>query len=352
MRADFGRMRRALGVFLVWWGLGLTVSGCETQGDYFFLERQGAVMPIWVRGNVASGTFILVVHGGPAIGAQLYPLTEAFQTLEQRYAVVYWDQRGAGSSQGSPPPESFAVDQLVGDLDAVVSIVRNRYAPKKLFLLGHSWGGFLGTAWLADPRHQAGVDGYLLVAGAYDFVHWLEGFRRALLEKAARELATGVDVARWEEALEWASGVPDRPSAKWPKEDLETLGAYLHADYDQYHGKPADLPASLLFTSPFEFSAVLRNSEYTSSPSGYDLYGRLLEQDLTPAMAGIQVPTLITWGRYDLNVTVDFAQKAYDALGTAAPDKELVVFEASAHYPFWNEPETWLEVTTSFIDRH
>lgn len=331
--------------------LVMTASGCSTEGDYFFLERQGASMPIWVRGNVESGTFILVVHGGPAAGAQLYTETEAFQALEQRYAVVYWDQRGAGSSQGSPPPGSFTTEQLVGDMDAVVTILRSRYAPKKLFVLGHSWGGFLSTAWLVDPKHQLGADGYIMIAGAFDFVHWIEGARRALVEMARARIAAGTEVARWQEALDWASQVPARPSAQWPEEDVATLWRFL-ADYDQFYGRSAGFSTSMLLCSPFDFAAFLRNSEYTMSPKGYDLYGRMLQEDLTSAMAGIRVPTLITWGRHDLNVTVDFAQKAYDALGTDAAEKELVLFEASAHHPFWNEPDRWLEVTTRFIDRN
>ena len=80
----------------------LGAAGCQTEGDYFFLERDGAVMPIWVRGNVDSRTLLLMVHGGPGDSAQWYIESQAFKALEARYGVAYWDQRGAGTSQGAP----------------------------------------------------------------------------------------------------------------------------------------------------------------------------------------------------------------------------------------------------------
>ncbi len=33
--------------------------------DYFWVEHNNARMPVWVRGNTASGTFIVFNHGGP-----------------------------------------------------------------------------------------------------------------------------------------------------------------------------------------------------------------------------------------------------------------------------------------------
>ena len=324
----------------------LVFGGCATEGDYFFLERNGAVMPIWVRGNVDSGTFIFVVHGGPVMGAQWYLQAESFKALEKRYAVVYWDQRACGTSQGSPPEWSFTTDELVKDMDAAVALLRARFSPRRLFVFGHSWGGFLGTAWLVDPAHQQGVDGYLMVAGAYDLPHRLEAFRQMILEYAEAKLAVGVDPEKWQEARDWASAMPVKLAADWSDQESESLRKYTEWLIDPRYEPPLDY--SQLLSSSMDAPAFFRNAGSMNST-----YGTLVDRpDLTADMAGIHVPTLITWGRHDLNVPVLVAQKAYDAMGTAPADKKLVLFEESGHYPFWNEASQWLDVTTAFIDQH
>ncbi|HEX5171855.1 MAG TPA: hypothetical protein VFW11_21900, partial [Cyclobacteriaceae bacterium] len=48
--------------------LGVLLS-CQDEpfydGDFFYLVNKGAQMPVSVRGNKASGIFILFIHGGP-----------------------------------------------------------------------------------------------------------------------------------------------------------------------------------------------------------------------------------------------------------------------------------------------
>lgn len=69
--------------------------------DYFWVERENAVMPIWVRGNIESGVFVIHNHGGPGSSGTLESIIEAnpgngdfsqespLKILEEDYAVVY-----------------------------------------------------------------------------------------------------------------------------------------------------------------------------------------------------------------------------------------------------------------------
>ena len=70
------------------------------EGDYFFLRHKGADMPIWVRGNTQSNIFILHLHGGPGGSSIDEGVEKVYLPLESDYAMVYWDQRGSGASQG------------------------------------------------------------------------------------------------------------------------------------------------------------------------------------------------------------------------------------------------------------
>ena len=44
--------------------------------DYFWVERNNAVMPVWVRGNIDSGVFIIHNHGGPGSSGTLESIIE------------------------------------------------------------------------------------------------------------------------------------------------------------------------------------------------------------------------------------------------------------------------------------
>jgi proline iminopeptidase len=332
-----------------WWQAALAalvvalLAACQTDGDYFFLERDGAVMPIWIRGNADSGTYVLVVHGGPASTAQWYIDMPAFQALERRYAVVYWDQRASGTSQGAPPASTFTPDEYVGDMDAVVRLLRARRSVKHLFVFGHSWGGYLGTAYLIAPEHQQGVDGYVMMDGGFVTVRGFELARQFVAAYAQERLAAGADASTWAPILAW---VTQTPAPAWTPENITRLAAYVHASRRNFWNAANEEPPTLswLLLSPFDVFAYLKHTE--RSLTNYDLAGL----DLTAQMASVQVPTLITWGRHDGILPVALAHEAYDALGTAPSDKSVVIFEDSAHTPCIEEATAWTDAVTTFID--
>src|SRR4051794_8116416 len=82
------------------------------QGDYFFVRSLGADLPVWVRGNLSAGTFLVVLPGGPGgSGIWAYPDSPGLRDLERDYAVVYMDQCGTGNSQGNPDRATISLDQ-------------------------------------------------------------------------------------------------------------------------------------------------------------------------------------------------------------------------------------------------
>jgi len=50
--------------------LAINLFACEkseflSEGNYYFVRHKGAAMPVWVKGNLESGVFLITVHGGP-----------------------------------------------------------------------------------------------------------------------------------------------------------------------------------------------------------------------------------------------------------------------------------------------
>jgi hypothetical protein len=50
-------------ILIIFLYLSLTLSIYPI--NYFWVERNQAVMPVWVWGNIESGVFIIFNHGGP-----------------------------------------------------------------------------------------------------------------------------------------------------------------------------------------------------------------------------------------------------------------------------------------------
>src|SRR5688572_130134 len=134
----------------------------------FVLKKDGAKMPVVVRGNLESGILILFLHGGPG-GTSLKKIgTRAFNSLEENYGVVYWEQRGADGSVGGMQKARMNLQQYIDDLDVLVDQLKITYSGSKLYLMGHCWGGGFGVAYLIDPTRQAKIAGWIDVAGAHN----------------------------------------------------------------------------------------------------------------------------------------------------------------------------------------
>lgn len=89
---------------------------------------------------------VVVLHGGP--GADYRSLLNARVLADDGYYVIFYDQRGSGLSQREDK-RSYSLQLMLEDLSAVISHYRTSPA-QKIFLLGHSWGAMLATAYVND----------------------------------------------------------------------------------------------------------------------------------------------------------------------------------------------------------
>mgnify|MGYP001793812510 CR=1 FL=1 len=84
--------------------------------ETYFVRYKGADMPVYARGNTASGKLILVIHGGPGGDGYVYSQLYFSDQLEKEYGMLYWDQRGQGASQGQYGGSQVTIEQMREDL--------------------------------------------------------------------------------------------------------------------------------------------------------------------------------------------------------------------------------------------
>jgi pimeloyl-ACP methyl ester carboxylesterase len=329
--------------------LCLFLASCsewQTDGEHMFLRNDGADLPIWVRGNVASGTLLIWIAGGPGDPVAIVR-GAATDRIEEHYGMVYWDQRGSGSAQGNAPPESFTMDQFVDDTDKVVDLVKARYSPERVFLIGHSWGGTLATAYLLDAKRQRKIAGFIDLGGNHDVplvypmkLAWLRDFASAFVER-------GIYVEHNREVLAFCESSPplSRASLAAWEEFVDHTNAAFH---DPNRGFPVGF--DLLFRSGESAPAYLFvNADYVEN-SLYKSDAVLYEMSYSARMKAITIPTAALWGRYDGIVPLPAAKAALESLGTSPENKRLVAFEHSAHFPFLEEPEAFARAVVEFVE--
>lgn len=109
------------------------------------IALNGTVLHAETFGHPDSA-MLVVVHGGP--GADYRYLLNCRAFAADGYFVVFYDQRGAGLSRRHGR-EAFTLQVTIDDLDAVIEHYHSS-AGQKVFLLGHSWGAMLATAYIND----------------------------------------------------------------------------------------------------------------------------------------------------------------------------------------------------------
>ena len=158
-----------------------------------------------IRGENKYNPILLFLHGGP--GTPEFPFMKSDELdLEKEFIVVHWDQRGAGKSYADDiPVESMTVDQLVEDAVEITEYLKTTFNQEKIYLMGHSWGSFLGT--MIAARHPQHFYSYI---GIGQVCYQYKGERLSLEWIKEQAQKTGVDAASEEiNALEFPDSLAD-----------------------------------------------------------------------------------------------------------------------------------------------
>ena len=98
---------------------------------------------IEVKGSREDNPVLLFLHGGP--GNSVMRTADKFTgELQKKFVVVQWDQRESGKTASLNHSDSeWTVALMVDDAVEMINYLRARFKQDKIFVMGHSWGGFL-----------------------------------------------------------------------------------------------------------------------------------------------------------------------------------------------------------------
>jgi pimeloyl-ACP methyl ester carboxylesterase len=302
------------------------------------VQLGGITQWIRTRGTSAANPVLLLMQQGP--GLPIINETRAWDQrlgLEKDFTVVYWDQRGTGLSalplrRGQAGFE-ITPDLMVADTVALLELLRDRYG-RKTFIAGFSFG--------ATYASQAAVLRPDLVAGI---------------------VATGMDIdvpLAEQHMYDWALATARQRGNQRAVRQLEKIGPPPHLETRKFttrarwamnfggvivgatwNSQARTLAASLLRSPDYSPAAALRTVRGVTA-SQAALLPLLASTDLVTTVPRLDVPIILVQGRLDQVTPAAAAQRYYDAL--AAPSKQLVWFEHSAHTPQYDEPARFRDV--------
>lgn len=316
------------------------LAGCADRERFFIATSDGALLHATADGPADATTTVLVLHGGPYGDSAAYNVGRWSARLEEDRRMVYLDQRGQGASRGTWDLEDYTPQRAADDVAEAVSVLRARYgADQRLILLGHSWGGMLGSLALLDTDVR--VDGWIEVAGCHDAASNAGYILEQLDTIGSEESDAGRQVEGWREVLDQAGTYDPEDATYLELVALNRLGHHAE-DLIEDIEWDEDIGAGGFFTRPARGSV----SRWAGALALSELRYAIEEISLNDRLHEIDVPTLLLWGRYDF---VCPPAHGLDALARI-PDARWVELEHSGHSVMLNEPEAFVDAVDTFLD--
>ncbi len=237
-----------------------------------------------------EGELVVLLHGW---GSNITLFEHTISVLERSYKVVAMDMPGFGESE--EPKEPWCVDDYV---DFVLKFLED-YSPKKLTLLGHSFGG------------------------------------RVIIKMCSRELPFEIDKV----ILVDSAGVkPKKTFKQKTKQSIYKATKNIYSSSAVQKMFPEALENLRRKNGSADYNAA--------SPIMRQTLVKVVNEDLTELMPNMKMPVLLIWG------TLDDATPLSDALimEKLMPEAGLVKFEGAGHYSFLECQSQYGRVLASFMN--
>jgi len=286
---------------------GLSQTSIDSTG---ILTVGGIKQFVSIKGKDNRNPLLLFLHGGP--GNSVIHYAEKFtHKLQEHFIVVQWDQRNVGKTLSlNKSPEPLTIALFERDTHQIIDSLLKRFHQPKLYLVGHSWGTFLG--FYMAKNYPELLYAYIPIC---PMINQQESERitlAAMKDKASQAQNDG--------ALRELSLV------KIPFEDGEQL--YFHRKWAlDYMGSKAKITK----TQVQEWALMW-----------LPLFNEASKDNLFESAPALRCPVYFFVGRKDVQTNSGITEKYYNILD--APKKQLYWFERSGHSLPSTEPDLLQEI--------
>ena len=285
---------------------------------------------ILVHNQDLQKPIILVLHGGP--GYAMMPLIhETNKELEEHFVIINWDQRGAGKSYSeSIPKETMTLEQMLLDAHELTKYLKQRFDKKKIFLVGHSYGTILGM--LLVKRYPNDYYAFVGIGQVVDVIENEQlsydfALRESLADNNTQAISELEYIGRPDEQGKYLDDSGYELTLKW----LEFYGGELYGKSSSEEVNEAILNSEIYANNQEQWVKGWKFSQQLfDDPAIWNL-------DLRTQVSEVKIPVYFFTGRYDYDTPSSLVEEYYQLL--KAPEKGIIWFDNSAHFPFLEEAE-------------
>ena len=298
-----------------------------------FFTLGGVEQWITIRGANRANPVLLVVHGGPGDAQSM--LRSTYEVYERDFTIVQWDQRGAGKTfiknPNSPPePERVQLDGI-----ELAQYLCDYLAKKKILLLGHSWGTYLGIG-MVKRRPEL----FAAYIGTGQVGSWRANVQTQfdfLLAKA-RAANDQKRVAQLE-----AIGTPDPTSVKQYFSWWSMRNPYMSQDDSKWFAELREIVRS----NPEFTEEYLKAFGEGMKFSGRTTVSSMLTTELATAVNTLRLPFFVIQGQEDMVTPTSVAVQYFKVV--KAPKKKLVIIEHAGHFALVTHREEFLAALVKYV---
>ena len=266
--------------------------------------------------RIGEGAPLVVVPGGPRFGfAHLRP---ALDVLANGRELIYFDERGSGSSPAGDPA-SISTAGTLSDLDAFLDGLEL----ERVALAGHSLAAHMVALYAATRSGR--VRALVLLNPAPPFAPELrEEFMKEMTSRRTPEDAD--EIQRIEASSEYEAG------------EVAAVERYYQVFY-----VPFFTDRQLALSTQYR----LTDNRAKNRDTAQRIFADFGEHALPMRLGSIECPTLVVHGEHD---PVPVASSA--AIADAIPQGQLVVIPGSSHYGLLENPEIVTAAVEAFLVAH
>ena len=310
---------------------GKTIPGSLAEKTY--VEVNGTKLGMLILAKDSTKPVLLFLGGGPAIPEYLLEKDHP-SGLEQEFVVCYLSYRGTSLSYDpNVDPTSMTIEQYIDDVLEITNYLRERFGRDKIYLLGHSFGTYVGINTVA--RYPELYYSYIAMAQMSDQTR-SEILAYNYMYEQYKAQGNDKMIKRFEEC---------------PVTTAEDLEKYFTLS-DLRDTTMHDLGVGTLHNMHSVISGIffpsLRNTVYTPSERINIWRGKVFS-DKTPIKTNhfafnafeeipeIDIPIYFLAGIYDYTCCYSLQKEYYKKI--KAPLKAFYTFYDSAHSPLYEESD-------------
>lgn len=284
----------------------------ETEG---YIEVTGG--KVWykkVEGENAHKTPLLILHGGP--GSSHYSM-QGLAALAEERSVIFYDQLGCGYSDMPNDHNLWNLDRFVNELVTV----RQALSLDNVHILGHSWGTTLAAAYLLTKPER--VESVIFSSPCLSAPMWAkdqDNNRKKLPHEVQKILKRNED-----------NGTTDCEEYK------QASQVFAKQFICRLDPKPEILVEAAKRKGIDSYQTMW-------GPSEFHVTGNLRDFDCTDRLKEITQPSLYTCGRFD-----EATPETTEYYHSLTPHSTFHIFEQSAHLPYLEEKQEYLQVIQGFL---